>query len=87
MKKERQYPAVLITKKGEISLRGGHPWVYEAEITEERGEPVNGELVDVLSSKGRYLGTGFLTGIPKSVYGLFPTTPTIPLTRPFSAAV
>ena len=34
MKKERQYPAVLITKKGEISLRGGHPWVYEAEITE-----------------------------------------------------
>ncbi len=59
MKKERQYPAVLITKKGEISLRGGHPWVYEAEITEERGEPVNGELVDVLSSKGRYLGTGF----------------------------
>jgi len=61
LKTERIYPAVTITQKGEASLRKGHPWVYEAEITEmdERRPIVDGELVDVLSGKGRYLGTGF----------------------------
>ena len=61
MKTERMYPAVQITKKGEISLRSGHPWVYEAEITgiEKPEKLTDGCLTDVLSSKGRYLGTGF----------------------------
>ena len=61
MKTERKYPGVQITKKGEISLRGGHPWVYDAEITQIFGEDrlQDGDLVDVFSSKNRYLGTGF----------------------------
>ena len=61
MKTERIYPAVTITKKGEASIRKGHPWVYDAEITQMDAERpiIDGELVDVLSGKGRYLGTGF----------------------------
>lgn len=61
MKTERKYPGIQITKKGEISLRGGHPWVYDAEITNIFGEDrlQDGDLVDVFSSKNRYLGTGF----------------------------
>ncbi len=52
---------MTVTKKAEASLRRGHPWVYDAEITQTIGEAENGGLVDVLSLKGSYLGTGFLS--------------------------
>lgn len=56
---ERDFPKVYITRKGENTLRGGHPWVYSDEITEVREGAVNGGLVDVYSAKSRFLGTGF----------------------------
>ena len=28
MKSKRIYPAFTISKKGEMSLKNGHPWVY-----------------------------------------------------------
>ena len=61
MKSKRNYPVFTVTKKAENSIKSGHPWVYDAEITETFGEVENGCLVDVLSSKGSYLGTGFLS--------------------------
>ena len=62
MKTTRSYPAYTVTKKAEISIVQGHPWVYADEITDApETQPENGALVDVLSQKGRYLGTGFLS--------------------------
>lgn len=61
MKAERGYPRYTITPKAEASLLRGHPWVYDAEILNVEGTADNGGLVDVLSKKGRYLGTGFLS--------------------------
>ena len=61
MKAERGYPIYTVTPKAERALTQGHPWVYDAEILETRGETPNGGLVDVVSRKGRYLGTGFLS--------------------------
>ena len=61
MKSKRNYPIVTVTKKAEAALKKGHPWVYDAEITDSFGEFENGCLVDVLSQKGSYLGTGFLS--------------------------
>lgn len=61
MKNKRNFPILTVTKKAEASLKKGHPWVYDAEITQTFGEPENGCLVDVLSQKGSYLGTGFLS--------------------------
>ncbi len=61
MKSKRNYPVFTVTKKAENSIKSGHPWVYDAEITQTFGEVENGCLVDVLSSKGSYLGTGFLS--------------------------
>ena len=49
-----------VTEKAERSLRGGHPWVFAEEICGEKGEYVNGGLVQVRSRKGRFLGTGFV---------------------------
>ena len=58
MKLQRSYPRIHITPKGEAALVNGHPWVYEGEVTgQELCE--NGQLVDVLSRKDSYLGTGF----------------------------
>lgn len=61
MKLDRGYPRYTVTPKAEASLLRGHPWVYDAEILNIEGETENGGLVDVLSKKGRYLGTGFLS--------------------------
>ena len=55
----RPYAAITITPKGEASILKGHPWVYEAEITAMDGDVQDGDLVDVRSRKGSYLGTGF----------------------------
>ena len=48
-----------LPKKGERFWETGHPWVYGEEITSCPSRPENGGLVDVLSQKGKYLGTGF----------------------------
>ncbi len=61
MKNKRNFPIATVTKKAEASIKKGHPWVYDAEITQTFGEFENGCLVDVLSQKGSYLGTGFLS--------------------------
>ena len=56
---KRGRPLVSITAKGENSVKNGHPWVYEGEVTGLTGEITDGELVEVISPKGRFLGTGF----------------------------
>ena len=61
MRAQRAYPPCTITPKGEAALLRGHPWVYEAEILSLDPPEKNGDLVDVLSKKGRYLGTGFFS--------------------------
>ena len=55
----RNYPIYTVTPKAEKSLRQGHPWVYAEEITRMEPQAANGDLVDVRSSKGAYLGTGW----------------------------
>lgn len=65
MKTQRNYPVVVITEKGERKLKEGHVWVFDAEVTEIIGETENGCLVDVVSKKGRYLGTGFFNANSK----------------------
>ena len=62
MKQQRPYPVYTVTPKAERSLTAGHPWVYGEEITAApEVPPENGALVDVVSRKGSYLGTGLLS--------------------------
>ncbi len=61
MKTKRAFPLVLVTKKAESSIRRGHPWVYFDEITDTFGTAENGGIVDVVSGKGTYLGSGLLS--------------------------
>lgn len=60
--KERAYPVYTVNKHAEGLLVGGHPWVYENDILHAPDtEPENGTLADVVSPKGAYLGTGFVS--------------------------
>ena len=61
MKAAREYPIVTVTAKGTRWLESGHPWVYDSDVAREpeESECENGALVDVVSEKGKYLGTGF----------------------------
>ena len=62
MKQHREYPIYTVTPKAERSLNAGHPWVYGEEITAgPETEPENGALVDVVSRRGSWLGTGLLS--------------------------
>ena len=61
----RNYPKFYITKKGERAARGGHPWVYGEEVTRVDGSYANGGLADMVTDKGKYLGTGFVNDSSK----------------------
>lgn len=65
MKQIRQYPQIIITEKGEDFLGEGNNWVYENEVVSISCDHNNGDIVDVVSKKGKYLGTGFISDISK----------------------
>ena len=51
------HPAVTVFTRGAERLRQGHPWIYRSDIRESAAGP--GDLVRVVSERGRPLGTGF----------------------------
>ena len=65
MKSERNYPAVTISAKGEDFILNGNNWVYENELIGISAGHKNGDIVDVLSRKGKYLGSGFISDLSK----------------------
>jgi 23S rRNA (cytosine1962-C5)-methyltransferase len=60
MKQERTYAKISVTRKAENSVQTGHPWIYDTELVKTDGSYQNGDLVDVFSPRGKYLGTGFI---------------------------
>ena len=70
MKVQRNFPKFIITAKGTRWVEQGHPWIYEAEVVRSEGDFENGCLVDAVSEKGKYLGTGFLSLNSKIRIGL-----------------
>ena len=61
MKSQREFPRLVISPKGTRWVEQGHPWIYEAEVVSGGEDVENGALVDAVSEKGKYLGTGFLS--------------------------
>ena len=46
----RKFVRVQITRKGEIRLREGHPWVYDTEVVSLEAPCEDGSLVEVVLS-------------------------------------
>lgn len=57
--KKRGYVVAEISRKAETSLSAGHPWIYDAEVRSLDGEVQDGDIVDVVNGRGKYLGSGF----------------------------
>jgi 23S rRNA (cytosine1962-C5)-methyltransferase len=47
-------PTVAISSRGEERLRGGHPWIYRADLVDVRAEA--GDVVQVRGGRGRVVG-------------------------------
>ena len=61
---KRDFPRVTVTEKCRKRTSDGHPWIYDNEIT-AADEIADGALADVISEKGRYIGTGFFNSHSK----------------------
>lgn len=61
---KRDFPRVTVTEKCRKRTSDGHPWIYDNEIT-AADEITDGALADVISEKGRYIGTGFFNSNSK----------------------
>jgi 23S rRNA (cytosine1962-C5)-methyltransferase len=55
---EIELPQIVLAKGKEHSLKRFHPWVFSGAIKRKPEELVDGDLVEVFSSQGEYLGTG-----------------------------
>lgn len=61
---KRDFTRVTVTEKCRKRTSGGHPWIYDNEIT-AADDIKDGALADVISEKGRYIGTGFFNSNSK----------------------
>lgn len=57
----RNYPQVIISEEGEKWLDKGQMWMYKNNLERMDEDIENGSLVDIITTKGRYLGTGYLS--------------------------
>ena len=57
--KKREYVVARVTAKAEKSLMKGHPWIFDTEVSELDDKPEDGDIVDVISPRGRFIGSGF----------------------------
>lgn len=54
----RDFPKATVTEKCRRRTSDGHPWIYDNEIISAESI-ADGELADVVSEKGKFIGTGF----------------------------
>jgi len=51
----RMIPSVVISARGEDRLRGGHPWIYRADVADARAAA--GDIVVVKNPRGQIVGS------------------------------
>jgi 23S rRNA (cytosine1962-C5)-methyltransferase len=52
-------PTVIISSRGEERLRGGHPWIYRADVADVRASA--GDVVQVRSPRGQIVGSALFS--------------------------
>src|ERR1043165_7681326 len=58
-----KYPAVILHKNKIQAVKRFHPWVFSGAVKSREGNPDQGDVVEVFSETGEYLGIGhFGTG-------------------------
>lgn len=64
---------VIISKRAELAAKGGHPWIYGSEIKGVDEGIQDGDIVRVLSGKGKFVGSGFYNAHSKITVRIFST--------------
>ena len=62
---ERPFARATVSEKAEKSLKSGQVRVYAEEVLSVAGDYAQGDIVDVYSKKGKYLGSGFVNDASK----------------------
>ena len=52
-------PSVVISARGEQRIRGGHPWIYRADVVDVKAE--GGEIVQVIGPRHRTIGSALFS--------------------------
>src|SRR5688572_19759335 len=52
-------PSVVISERGEERVRGGHPWVYRADVVDV--DAVGGDIVSVIGPRRRPIGSALFS--------------------------
>jgi 23S rRNA (cytosine1962-C5)-methyltransferase len=56
-------------------IQNGHPWVFSNEVATITGNPADGSIVQVMSSKKQFVGSGFFNGKSQIVVRLLTRDP------------
>lgn len=56
---------IILNPTEEERILGGHSWVFNNEVSKIDGEMISGDIVDVFSFEGKFLGKGFLNTASK----------------------
>lgn len=54
------HSVLRLKKNQDRRVRAGHPWIFSNEIDAIEGDPPDGSIVDVVDSRGAYLGRGYV---------------------------
>ena len=64
-------------------VAGGHPWVYRTEVEEIAGDYRPGDIVDVVDSRNRFLGRGYINPASQILIRLLTRDPSEKIDRDF----
>ena len=56
-------------------IQSGHPWIFSNEVASITGNPADGSIVQVMSSKKQFIGSGFFNGKSQIVVRLLTRDP------------
>ena len=59
-KRGKHMAKAYLVKGKEKRVEYGHPWIFRSDIERIEGSFENGDVVDILSQKGKFLGRGYI---------------------------
>src|SRR5438067_12988527 len=79
-------PQVILQPRRARPFYGRHPWVYAGAVAEVRGEPADGDEVDLLSHTGNFIARGLYNSKSKIRVRLYCWSPDTDLDADFFGA-
>jgi len=73
-------PRVVVSTRGEERVRGGHLWIYRADVADAQADP--GDVVQILGPRGRFVGRGLYSSRSQIALRVLTTADT-PVDRDF----